>query len=380
MDATALDGITVLEFANYVSGPYAGMLLGDLGATVIKIEHPDGGDPFRGWGKADYNPTFGSMNRNKKSVTIDLKSEKGQMQARQLARNADVVIENFRPGTMERLGLDYESLATDNPRLIYCSVTGFGSKGPYSDRPGYDTVGQAVSGLLAVLTDRKAPQPMGISLSDHLTGVFACYGILAALMARTTTGRGQRVETSLLQATVAFLGENAANFFEDGHVPSRKTRCMRAQVFAFTAGDSLPFVVHLSSPPKFWQGLLTATERRDLGSDERFKTRDARVQNYDALQEELETIFRTRPRAEWLARLGEADVPCGPINGIDEVFADPQVQAMEMRKVLPHPSRGTVAVVGSPVQMSATPPRIQTSAPALGADNASILPSVTEPA
>jgi crotonobetainyl-CoA:carnitine CoA-transferase CaiB-like acyl-CoA transferase len=380
MNTTALDGITVLEFANYVSGPYAGMLLADLGATVIKIEHPDGGDPFRGWGKTDYNPTFGSMNRNKKSVTIDLKSEKGRAQALQLARKADVVIENFRTGTMDRLGLDYESLAADNPGLIYCSVTGFGSTGPYRDRPGYDTVGQAVSGLLAVLTDRRAPQTMGISLSDHLAGVFACYGILAALMARTKSGRGQRVETSLLQATVAFLGENAANFFEDGEVPTRKTRCKRAQVFAFTAADALPFVVHLSSPPKFWQGLLAATKRQDLGADERYKTRAARVTNYDALQEELETIFRTRPRAEWLARLGEADVPCGPINGIDEVFADPQVQALEMRKVLPHASRGTVAVVGSPVVMSETPPRIETSAPALGADNASILPSATEPA
>jgi crotonobetainyl-CoA:carnitine CoA-transferase CaiB-like acyl-CoA transferase len=356
------------------------MLLADLGATVIKIEHPDGGDPFRGWGKTDYNPTFGSMNRNKKSVTIDLKSEKGRAQALQLVRKADVVIENFRTGTMDRLGLDYESLAADNPGLIYCSVTGFGSTGPYRDRPGYDTVGQAVSGLLAVLTDRRAPQTMGISLSDHLAGVFACYGILAALMARTKSGRGQRVETSLLQATVAFLGENAANFFEDGEVPTRKTRCKRAQVFAFTAADALPFVVHLSSPPKFWQGLLAATRRQDLGADERYKTRAARVTNYDALQEELETIFRTRPRAEWLARLGEADVPCGPINGIDEVFADPQVQALEMRKVLPHASRGTVAVVGSPVVMSETPPRIETSAPALGADNASILPSATEPA
>jgi crotonobetainyl-CoA:carnitine CoA-transferase CaiB-like acyl-CoA transferase len=379
MNTTALDGITVLEFANYVSGPYAGMLLADLGATVIKIEHPDGGDPFRGWGKTDYNPTFGSMNRNKKSVTIDLKSEKGRAQALQLARKTDVVIENFRTGTMDRLGLDYESLAADNPGLIYCSVTGFGSTGPYRDRPGYDTVGQAVSGLLAVLTDRRAPQTMGISLSDHLAGVFACYGILAALMARTKSGRGQRVETSLLQATVAFLGENAANFFEDGEVPTRKTRCKRAQVFAFTAADALPFVVHLSSPPKFWQGLLAATKRQDLGADERYKTRAARVTNYDALQEELETIFRTRPRAEWLARLGEADVPCGPINGIDEVFADPQVQALEMRKVLPHASRGTVAVVGSPVVMSETPPRIETSAPALGADNASILPSENEP-
>ena len=184
MSAGALDGIKVLEFANYVSGPYAGMLLSDLGAEVVKVESPDGGDPFRMWGKTDYNGTFGSMNRNKKSVTLDLKTKDGQAAARRLALSADVIIENFRSGAMERLGLGYEALAADNPRLVYCSITGFGSEGPYRSRPGYDTVGQAMSGLLAVLTDRKAPQPMGISLSDHLAGTFAAYGVLAALMAR----------------------------------------------------------------------------------------------------------------------------------------------------------------------------------------------------
>jgi crotonobetainyl-CoA:carnitine CoA-transferase CaiB-like acyl-CoA transferase len=378
MTATALDGIMILEFAGYVSGPFAGMLLADLGATVIKVENPAGGDPFRGWGRTDYSPSFGAMNRNKKSVTIDLKSGKGRAQARALARQADVLIENFRAGTMDRLGLGYESLSRDNPGLVFCSITGFGSDGPYRDRPGYDTVGQAMSGLLSILTDRAAPVPMGISLSDHLAGTYACYGILAALMARTKSGRGQKVETSLLQATIGFLGENAANFFEDGQVPSRATRCRRAQVFAFSAGDALPFVVHLSSPPKFWDGLLAATERGDLGRDDRFRTRTARIANYDSLKAELEAVFRTRPRAEWLARLSAADVPSGPINGFDEVFADPQVQALGMRKNLPHGARGRVSVVGSPVRLSATPPRIESAAPELGADNASILPDVSE--
>jgi crotonobetainyl-CoA:carnitine CoA-transferase CaiB-like acyl-CoA transferase len=369
MNAGALDGIRVLEFASYVSGPFAGMLLSDLGAEVVKIESPEGGDPFRNWGKQDYNGTFGSMNRNKKSVTLDLKSEEGRASARRLASEADVIIENFRSGVMERLGLGYETLAAANPRLVYCSITGFGSDGPYRSRPGYDTVGQAVSGLLAVLTDRKAPQPMGVSLSDHLAGTFAAYGVLAALMARTTTGRGQKVETSLLQATLAFLGENAATYFEDGRVPSRATRCQRAQVFAFTAGDGLPFVVHLSSPEKFWRGLLTVTDREALATDERFRTRDMRVKNYDALCAELTAAFQARPRAEWLALLGAQDVPSGPINSIDEVFADPQVVALDMRKNLPHRTRGTVSVVGNPVRLSATPPRVGTSAPDLGAHN-----------
>ena len=265
MSPGALDGIKIFEFASYVSGPYAGMLLSDLGAEVVKVETPDGGDPFRMWGKTDYNGTFGSMNRNKKSVTLDLKTEAGRAAARKLTLGADVVIENMRAGAMERFGLGYEALAADNPRLVYCSITGFGSQGPYRERPGYDTVGQAVSGLLSVLTDRKAPQPMGVSLSDHLAGAFAAYGVLAALMARATTGRGQKVETSLLQATLSFLGENAATFFEDGNVPSRQSRCRRAQVFTFTAGDGLPFVVHLSSPEKFWRGMLIAIESRGPG-------------------------------------------------------------------------------------------------------------------
>src|SRR5262249_27628984 len=291
------------EFASYVSGPFAGMLLSDLGAEVVKIESPDGGDPFRNWGKQDYNGTFGSMNRNKKSVTLDLKTEAGRTSARRLALKADVIVENFRAGVMDRLGLCYEELAAENPRLIYCSITGFGSEGPYRSRPGYDTVGQAVSGLLAVLTDRNAPQPMGVSLSDHLAGTFAAYGVLAALMARTRTGRGQKVGASLLQATLAFLGENTANYYEDRRIPSRKTRCQRAQVFAFTAGDGQPFVVHLSSPDKFWRGLLKATRLERLADDERFRTRAARVEHYDELCSELDTAFKAAPRKHWLGLL-----------------------------------------------------------------------------
>jgi crotonobetainyl-CoA:carnitine CoA-transferase CaiB-like acyl-CoA transferase len=369
MSPGALDGIKIFEFASYVSGPYAGMLLSDLGAEVVKVETPDGGDPFRMWGKTDYNGTFGSMNRNKKSVTLDLKTEAGRAAARKLTLGADVVIENMRAGAMERFGLGYEALAADNPRLVYCSITGFGSQGPYRERAGYDTVGQAVSGLLSVLTDRKAPQPMGVSLSDHLAGAFAAYGVLAALMARATTGRGQKVETSLLQATLSFLGENAATFFEDGNVPSRQSRCRRAQVFTFTAGDGLPFVVHLSSPEKFWRGMLIALNREVLTADDRFRTREQRVKNYDALSGELAATFQSRPRAEWLALLGAQDVPSGPLNTLDEVFADPQVLALDMRKNLPHHSRGTVSVVGNPVRLSATPPRVKTAAPDLGAHN-----------
>lgn len=369
MQQGALEGITVLEFASYVSGPFAGMLLADLGARVIKVENPDGGDPFRDWGRKDYNGTFGSMNRNKMSITTDLKSGAAVANIKRLAREVDVIIENFRAGTMERLGLGYDTLSAENPRLVYCSITGFGSTGPYKDRPGYDTTGQAMSGLLGVLTDRKAPQPMGVSLSDHLAGTFAAYGVLAALMARNTTGKGQKVETSLLQATLAFVGENAATYFEDRNVPSRATRCARAQVFAFTAGDGLPFVVHLSSPPKFWQGLLSATGQEAIGKDERFAARPSRVENYDTLTAHFQGVFQRMPRKEWLALLEAADVPCAPINSVEEVFADPQVEALGLLATLPHPGRGSVNVVGNPVRLSATPVKMKTAAPDLGADN-----------
>ena len=367
--SAALDGITVLEVANYVSGPFAAMLLGDLGATVIKIEAPNGGDPFRGWGATDYSPTFGSLNRNKKSVVLDLKSTVDVEMLRGLIRDADVLIQNFRPGTLERSGLGYDDVKQLNPRLIYTSITGFGNDGPYRDYPGYDTVGQGMSGLLSLLTEIADPKPMGISLSDHLAGIFACYGVLAALFARVRTGRGQHVETSLLESSIAFLAENAANFFEgDGKPPTRATRTHQAQVFTFVASDGKPFVVHLSSPPKFWHGILAATGTEALAADERYVTRPGRIKHYDALNAELGAIFRTKTRTTWLELLRSNDVPCGPLNDFKDVFDDPQVTHLQLKRILPHPKRGSVTVVGSPVRLSDTPATIATAAPELGAD------------
>ena len=369
----ALAGITVLEIASYVSGPYATMLLGDLGATVIKIESPDGGDPFRGWGKVDYSPTFGSLNRNKKSVVLDLKDPKAREDLRQLAKRADVLVENLRPGAMDRMGLGYDQLSPLNERLIYCSISGFGSAGPYVDYPGYDTIGQAMGGLLSLLTEKQAPKPMGISLSDHLAGIFASYGILAAIVARQRTGRGQHVETSLLESTIAFLAENAAGFFETGRAPDRATRTRQAQVFAFVARDEHPFVIHLSSPQKFWEGLTRAIERTEIQTDSRFAKREARIANYDALHDLLAAAFRMRDRDDWLARLRAEDVPCAPLNDLAEVFSDPQVEFLGLRKELPYPGRDHVAVVGSAVRLSDTPVRISSAAPQLGADTEEVL-------
>lgn len=372
----ALEGISILEFANYVSGPYAGMMLADLGAEVIKIEPPGGGDPFRGWGAADYSATFGSVNRNKKSVILDLKSKEGRAAALALASRADVLIENYRAGAMARLGLDYESLKHVNPRLIYLSITGFGSTGPYAERAGYDTVGQAMSGLLSVLTNLSKPEPMGISLSDHLTGMMAAYGVLGALMARERTGRGQRVETSLLAATIAFLGENAARFFETGKRPTRETRARSAQVYAFTDVRGRGFVVHLSSPRKFWQGLTIAAGHPEWQEDPKFRTKKDRQENYLLLHEALAGVFRQNEREHWLDLLRKNDVPSAPIYTLDEVFADPQVQHLGLKHELPHPKIGHVSLVGGGITLSDTPAEIRSVAPAYGEHTDEILARV----
>jgi formyl-CoA transferase len=369
----ALAGIRVVEFANYVSGPYAGMLLGDLGADIVKVEEPTKGDPFRGWGRVEYSPTFGSVNRNKKSVTIDLKSEIGKADARDLISTADVVIENFRVGTMERLGLGYEAMRAANPGVIWCSITGYGSDGPYAMRPGYDTVGQATSGLLSLLTDVSDPKPMGISLSDHLAGITATNGILAAVIARGRTGRGQLVETSLLESTLSFCGENAARFFENGKVPGRATRTHQAQVYAFTAQDGKAFVVHLSSPTKFWVALTQVAGHPEWVEDPRFKTKETRGKNYDALHAALSDVFRANTRAHWMDLLLAADVPAAPLNTLDDVFSDPQVQHLKMRVDVPHPKLGMVGYVRNGLRMSDTPTAVNTCSPELGEHNDEIL-------
>jgi crotonobetainyl-CoA:carnitine CoA-transferase CaiB-like acyl-CoA transferase len=346
-----LAGVRVVEIASYVTGPYAAGILAELGASVVKIEEPKVGDPFRGWGSGGFSPTFRSVNRGKRSIGLDLRTPDGQVVARRLLADADVLVENMRPGALDRLGLAPDALERDNPSLIVCSISGFGATGPYRDRPGYDTVGQAVSGLLGMLTDFDDPEPMGVSLSDHLTGMTAAIGILGALAARATAtatpARGRRVTTSLLQASTAFIAENAARYFDDGVVPTRPTRARIAQAYAFSAGDGLPFVVHLSSPPKFWQGLTAAIEREDLRDDPRFVDRAARVKYHDELRPILAGVFATRDRATWLERLEANDVPAGPINRFDEVFADPGVEALDMVREVVHPTAGPMRLVGA---------------------------------
>ncbi len=370
---SALQGTRVIEFGSYISGPYAGMILGDFGADVIKVEPPKEGDPFRGWGASGYSATFGSVNRNKRSVTLDLRTAEGVAAARALMLDADVVIENLRAGALDRLGLGWDDVKELNPKLIYCSITGFGELGPYASRPGYDTVGQAMGGLLSLLTDMASPKPMGISLSDHLAGISAAMGVLAALNARTLTGKGQRVGTSLLESTLSLLAENVAHHFEHKEVPSRATRTRVAQVFTFVASDDQPFVIHLSSPSKFWQGLLEVIGRPDFAADPRFAERKSRMSNYDALETELTAIFRTKPRDYWLSRLLEADVPSGPLYDLKGVLADPQVQALGMVVDVPHAKLGSVQLIRNGIRLSETPPSIRSAAPKLGEHNGEIL-------
>ena len=372
--AGTLEGIRILELSSYVTGPFASMLMADLGAEVIKVEDRERGDPFRGWGGGRmYSATFCSLNRNKKSITLDLRKEEGQEICRKLAAASDVLVENHRPGVMARRGLGYDTLREMNPKLIYCSISGFGQEGPYRDRPGYDTVGQGMSGLLSLLTDPDDPKGMGISLSDHLTGVYACYGVLAALVNRMMTGEGQIIETSLLRASVSFTAENCARYFETGVVPSRADRTRTAGVFAFVDRDGRPFVVHLSSPNKFWLGLVAVAGKPEWGEDPRFAEKEGRTEHHDMLERELQAIFERDSRDVWLKKLREHDVPSTPLNNLEDMFNDPQVKQYGFPIEVEHPKMGKVQLVGSGVNMSRTPPETPTPPPMLGEDTDQIL-------
>lgn len=374
MRVDLLEGFTVIECSTFVTGPYATSLLGDLGARVIKIESPTEGDPYRTFAPdLFFSPNFAHLNRNKESLALDLKSKKGKEISKELVKGADVFVENFRPGTAKRLGLGYETLKSMNPKLVYCSISAFGQTGPYVDKPGFDTLGQAMSGLQSILTDLDQPKIMGIALSDYVTGLSAGYGILGALLARQKTGEGSWVETSLLRATLAFIGETAAGYLRTKEVPRRMSRVKNAQAFAFIAKDNLPLVIHCSVPEKFWLGLLKALGRPDLAEDPRFKTRERRRDNYEKLHAELSAIFATRTRSQWLKRLVERDVPAGPLYNMAEVMADPQVRHLGLVGEVKHPKAGTLKFVESAVHFVNREKRGESPPPLLGEHTESIL-------
>ncbi len=372
-----LAGCRVVEIGRFVTGPYCAQLLADLGADVVKIEDKAGGDPFRGWGRSWSRPGYGApflaFNRSKRSLALDLKHARSREIVARVAEKADVFVENFRPGVAEKLGFGYETLASANARLVYCSITGMGRDGPYAQRPSYDIVGMGLSGLLGQLVEMKSPQPMGPALSDALTGVFAAYGILAALQARARTGRGQRVDVNQLQATMAFLNEPFSALFGSGRAPGALDRPRASGVFAFVCSDGKPLAVHLSSPFKFWKAFVTAAGHPEMLEDPRFMDHESRRKNHDAAHALLAPRFREKTRAEWMRVLEQADVPFAPIYALDEVLDDPQVMHLDMVQSVDHPAHGTVKVLGYPVTLNGTPLRPATAPPVLGEHNREIL-------
>ena len=371
-----LAGLRVVELANFIAGPYAGQLLADLGADVIKVEPPDGGDPFRSFAGGTYSPHFIAFNRNKRSVAINIREEAGQDAMRRLLTTADVLVENSRPGVMERLGLGYAQAGHWNPRLVYCSVSGFGQDGPAAKRPVYDTVGQALGGLLGQMISPADPQIHGPAMADGISGLTAAYGILAALQARARTGRGQHVDVSMFGSVAAFLGSEASMWHRAGDPGGPRSRPAISQSYAFGCADGRVMTVHLSSPPKFWAGLLEAVGRPDLSGDPRFASRQSRVENFEELHELLAGEFVRRPSAEWQRLLAEHDVPHARVNTVAEIFDEPQARHLGLALELQHPSEGAVTTVAPPVRFSETPWRGLNAPPTLGEDTADVLAEI----
>jgi len=319
-----LRGVKIVEQGTFITGPCAGMMLADLGADVIKVESP-GGDPYRAYQGGLYSPHFQAYNRNKRSVVCDLKQPADRELFERLVCEADVYIQNFRPGTAEKLGAGPARLHELNPRLVYCSISGFGADGPYVERPSYDSVAQALSGFLSVVVDEDRPRFLGPALADAITGIYASLGILGALLERATSGRGKLVEVSMLEAMAHFALEPFAAFFALGTVPKSSDRPRLAQAYILRTADDKLIAIHLSSLEKFLLGLVKALEAEELARDARFRERLSRIANYEALGAELDRRFRGRAQSEWCTRLSANDVPFAPINGIDAVVEDPQV-------------------------------------------------------
>lgn len=374
--AYPLEGVRVLELGQVIAGTFGGQVLADLGAEVIKVESPEG-DLGRNPSVAPYRGQSGlflTLNRNKKSVVLNLKVEAGRNLFYDLARVSDVVVDNFRPGVLERLQIDYPTLSRINPRLIQCSVTGFGATGVYKDYPAFDVIVQAISGHMAITGEPgRPPVREGIPLADLSGGLFACHGILAALFDRQRTGRGRRVELSMFDAMLSLLGYVGTMWLTNGELPERPGSAHEYMVpwQAFAAKDG--YVVVATREEGFWRRLCAALEAPGLADDPRFATNARRVENKALLVPHLEGIFRTRTVAEWLGRLRAAEVPAGPVNHLDRAFAEPPVQERQMILEYDHPDVGKVRVPGNPIKMSGVSGAISHPAPRLGEHTEAIL-------
>ncbi len=372
-----LDGITILDLTRVLSGPYCTMMLADLGARVIKIEQPGRGDDTRAWGPpfvGSESAYFLSINRNKESVTINFKAEQGRELVMRLLERADILVENFRPGAMARLGLDYERLSARWPRLVYCSISGFGQAGPRRDEPGYDAVVQAEGGLMSITGPGDgAPYRLGVAVADIVTGMFAAQGITSALLARERTGRGQFVDIAMLDSTVALLTYQASSYFATDVSPvrmgNRHPSIVPYENFAASDGD---FVLSVGNDA-IWQSFCRVTGLDALAHDSRFATTAARVEHYDELKPILDATLRTRARHEWIAALLAAGVPCGAVRNAGEVLSDPQLEHRGMIATVEHATEGSIKVLGSPLKLSATPTSVRDAPPALGQHTESVL-------
>ncbi|RJT41453.1 CoA transferase [Mesorhizobium waimense] len=380
----SLEGIRVLDMSRILAGPWVGQTLGDLGAEVVKIERPQAGDDTRGWGPpflqdeqgqdTDVASYFLCANRNKKSVTIDIAKPRGQALVRALAEHADVLIENFKVGGLAQYGLDYASLRAVNSRLIYCSITGFGQTGPYADRAGYDFLIQAMGGLMSITGEPNGePQKTGVAITDIVTGLYATVGVLAALTARTRTGEGQHLDIALLDAQVASLANQSMNFLTTGKPPIRlgnsHPNIVPYQDFPTSDGA---VIVAVGNDAQFSR-LCEIMGSPEWATDPLYSTNRGRVENRARLVPMLAQATRARATADWIVALEAVDVPCGPVNTIAEVFADPHVQARGIKVELPHPKAGRVPLVASPVRLSQTPVVYDTPPPALGEHTAEVL-------
>ena len=384
----ALSHLKVLDLSRVLAGPWCTQMLADLGADVIKVERPGAGDDTRHWGPpflkdADGNDTteatyFTACNRNKRAITLDMAQAEGQALILRMAAQSDVLVENFKVGGLKQYGLDYESLKAVNPRLIYCSVTGFGQDGPYAERAGYDLMIQAMSGLMSITGHADGepgggPMRMGVALVDVLTGIYACSAILAAIEVRHRTGEGQHIDMALLDVGMAVLANQAAGFLNTGKVPKRQGNTHPSlapyQTFETLGGSMLLAIGNDGQFARFCE----AAGHPEWAKDGRFASNTLRVKNRDALTPILQTVTRTRSTAQWIALLEDKAVPCGPINDIGQAFADAQVQARGLRvdqaATRSQPTAGAVAsiaTVASPLRLLATPPVLQRPPPALG--------------
>lgn len=384
----ALDGVKVLDLSRVLAGPWAGQLLADLGADVVKVERPGQGDDTRAWGPPWLKDEQGrdtadaayyvSANRNKRSITIDIATPEGQALVRRLAGQADVVLENFKVGGLAAYGLDAASLLALNPRLVYCSITGFGQTGPYAHRAGYDFLIQGMGGLMSVTgradhEEGAGPQKVGVALTDVMTGLYATVGVLAALRHRDLTGHGQHIDLALLDVQIACLANQTANYLIGGSVPRRMGNAhpniVPYQDFPTADGDMILAIGNDGQFARF----CAAAGHPEWASDERFATNAQRVAHRAELIPLLRQTTVMRTTREWIVLLESQAVPCGPINRLDDVFADPQVLARGLRVDLPHPVAGTVPTVANPIRMSETPVNYRRSPPVLGQHTEEVL-------